>query len=500
MFAFSEQGGRDSHPNAQYSCFPDSWVTPRKDTARRQEDRSLTSTYDVVAVLAKTLSQRIGESRYNLWFAGKTKFVLQDDHLAVGVANLVLHDWLQKTFGDDVRQSATETLGTAMPVRFFIDPQLFQGARQEQAEAQQQPASALQSSPPPEPRRPMRQRRLHSLDDFIVGPGSRVAHASAVSLIEAPEECPIPLVAHGAVGTGKTHWLEGIAAGLTRRFPEWRILVLTAEDFTNRFVQAMHQHKLPAFRKQFRACDALLIDDVGFFAKKQATQEELLHTLDALLSDHRPVVLTADCHPRLADHFLPELTDRLVGGAVWSLLTPDRATRLAMLRARAYKAGGLPDDVLEFLAEHLRGNVRELQGAIHGVIHLAKATARPANLDLAREALGDLLRHSIRMVRLEDVEAAVCAVLGISRDLLFSKKRQWIYSYPRMLAMYLARKHTSATFSEVGKHFGGRNHSTVVAGEKKVRDWLQSNITLQLGKRILPVRDIVEQIERLIGE
>ncbi len=500
MFAISEQGGRASHPDAPFSCTPDSWVNPRKDTARRQEDHSLTTTYDVVAVLAKTLSQRIGESRYNLWFAGKTKFVLNDDHLAVGVANLVLHDWLQKTFGDDVRQAAAETLGAAMPVRFFIDAQLFQGARQQQAETQQPPATQNHGDKPRGSPQPQRQRRLRSLDDFIVGPGNRVAHASAVSLIETPEECPIPLVAHGAVGTGKTHWLEGIGAGLTRRFPDWRILLLTAEDFTNRFVQAMHQHKLPAFRKQFRACDALLIDDVGFFAKKQATQEELLHTLDALLSDHRPVVLTADCHPRLADHFSPELTDRLVGGAVWSLLTPDRATRLDMLRARAFKAGGLPDDVLEFLADNLRGNVRELQGALHGIVHLAKATARPIDLDLAREALGDLLRHSIRLVRLEDVEAAVCAVLGISRELLFSKKRQWIYSYPRMLAMYLARKHTNATFSEVGQHFGGRNHSTVVAGEKKVRAWLQSNITLQLGKRIMPVRDIVEQIERQLGD
>lgn len=449
---------------------------------------------DPAQLLAFSLTQRIGESRFNLWFAGKTKFILNHDHLAIGVANLVLHDWLQKTFAADIKHCAAETLGPELPVRFFIDAQLFQGARREQAKALE-PASA-----PPQPERradkPHRQRRLHSLDDFIVGPGNRVAHACALGLIEAPEESPIPLLVHGAVGTGKTHWLEGTAAALARRFPDWRILMLTAEDFTNRFVQAMHQHKLPAFRKQFRACDALLIDDVGFFAKKQATQEELLHTLDALIAAHRPIILTADCHPRLADHFMPELTDRLVGGAVWSLLTPDRPTRLEILRAKALRAGGMPADVLDFLADHLRGNVREIQGAIHGVVHLAKATARPIDLDLAREALGDLLRHSIRMVRLDDVEFAVCDVLGVSRELLFSKKRQWIHTYPRMLAMYLARKHTSATFSEVGQHFGGRNHSTVVAAEKKVRGWLQTNLTLQLGKRILPIRDIVEQIER----
>ena len=160
----------------------------------------------------------------------------------------------------------------------------------------------------------------------------------------------------------------------------------------------------------------------------------------------------------------------------------------------------MPDDVLDFLAEHLRGNVRELEAAVHSVAHLAKVTERPIDLDLAREALGDLLRHSIRHVTLDDIERVVCDVLGVSRELLFSKKRQWIYSYPRMLAMYLARKHTSATYSEVGKHFGNRNHSTVVAGEKRVRQWLSDKITLQLGKRIMPVSDLIEQIERKMGE
>ena len=455
----------------------------------------MTTTYDVVAAVAQALSQRIGEARFSLWFAGKAKFVLADEHLAVGVPNLFLQDWLQKTFGADVQAAAEEVLGASTVVRFVIDAELFQGARQRENETRDLP-----SQPEISRQRPTRQRRWRALEEFIIGPCNRVAHASATSLIEAPNECPIPLVLHGSVGTGKTHLLEGVCAGLSRCYPDWRILFLTAEDFTNRFVQAMHQHKLNSFRKQFRDCDALLIDDVGFLAKKQATQEEFLHTLDALQIDQRPVVLTTDCHPRLADHFMPELTDRLIGGAVWSLTTPERATRFEILRAKAYKAGGMPDTVLAYLAEHLHGNVRELEAAIHSVVHTSKVTARPIDLELTRETLGDLLRHSLRVVKVDDVERVVCETLGMSRELLFSKKRQWIYSYPRMLAMYLARKHTSATYSEVGKHFGNRNHSTVVAGEKRVRQWLADKITLQLGKRIMPVADIIEQIERKLGE
>jgi chromosomal replication initiator protein len=460
-----------------------------------------------VAVLAEALCQRIGEPRYNLWFAGKTKFACKDDVVSIGVPNLFLQDWLQKKFGDDVRAAAVEVLGAEASLQFFIDPQLFQIARQSESAGQQSlpAARATESNGPPpndakDARRPRtaRPRRWRHLNDFIVGSCNRVAHASALNLVEAPEDCPIPLVLHGSVGTGKTHLLEGICSAVHRKFADWRVLFLTAEDFTNRFVQAMHQHKLNAFRKQFRDCDALFIDDVGFLAKKQATQEEFLHTLDALQTEHRPVVLTTDCHPRLADHFLPELTDRLVGGAVWGLTTPDRATRMEILSAKTYKAGGMPDAVLAFLAENLHGNVRELEGAIHTVQHFSKVKEQPIDLELAREALGDLLRHSIRLVHPVDVERVVCEVLGVSRDLLFAKKRSWIYSYPRMLAMYLARKHTSATYSEVGKHFGGRNHSTVVAAEKKVRQWLKDNITMQLGKRVLPVRDILEQVERVL--
>ena len=180
-----------------------------------------------------------------------------------------------------------------------------------------------------------RSRRWRKLSEFVVGPCNRVAHASALSVVEAPGEGPNPLVLHGPVGTGKTHLLEGIYAGVRRAHADWRVLYITTEDFTNRFVQAMRLGKLGAFRKHFRECDALLMDDLHFLASKKATQEEFLHTFDALLADGRQLVLTCDCHPRLADDFTPELTDRLLGGAVWGLAPPDADVRLAVLRARA---------------------------------------------------------------------------------------------------------------------------------------------------------------------
>jgi chromosomal replication initiator protein len=341
-------------------------------------------------------------------------------------------------------------------------------------------------------------RRWRHLSDFVVGACNRVAHASALSAVEAPGQGPNPLVLHGPVGTGKTHLLEGTYAGLRKARPDWRVCFVTAEDFTNRFVQGMRLGKLGAFRKHFRECDALLMDDLHFLASKRATQEEFLHTCDALLAEGRPLVVTCDCHPKLADDFGPELTDRLLGGAVWGLTPPDADTRLAILRAKALRTGEVPvpEEVLKLLATELRGNVRELEGALHSVRHYSRVAGRAVDLALAREALAELLRHSVRVVQLADVGRAVCRVLRLEAGALQTKGRAWSVSHPRMLAMYLARKHTAAAYSEIGQFFGGRNHSTAVAAEKKVRQWLRDDSELALGERRQRVREVVELAER----
>ncbi len=465
----------------------------------------------VSAALGEAIARAVGDPKYQLWFDGKTKFTAEEDVLVVGVPNCFYQEWLQARFGEAVREAACAVLARPMQVRFAIDPALFQAGRK--AELDRPPADsvpvAAKEAPPAPTAAPTtarastkpakRARRWHRLSDFVVGPCNRLAHAAALSVVEEPGQHANPLVLHGPVGTGKTHLLEGIYAGLRRARPDWRVCYVTAEDFTNRFVQAMRLGKLGAFRKQFRDADALLLDDLDFLAAKKATQEEFLHTFDTLQSDGKQVVVSCDCHPRLADDFPPELVDRLLGGAVWALVPPDSETRLALLRARvATGAPAIPESVLGFLAEQLRGNVRELEGAIHAVRHLARVTGRTIDVALTREALGDLLRHSVRVVQLTDVERAVCEVLGLAPAALRGKDRAWAVSHPRMLAVFLARKHTRAAYSEIGLHFGGRNHSTAVAAEKKVRQWLADGGSLSLGDRRVPVRELVERVERLL--
>jgi chromosomal replication initiator protein len=475
----------------------------------------ISSDRDVVAALERMIVQRIGEPRYNLWFTRHTKFSWEDDRLVVGVPNRFFLEWLQNTFAEAVRAAAAEVFDRPMQVRFTIDGELFQAARKEQAEVEktlnsgrgtESPSSGIvnpspedrgqeSAAPASTPRTP--QRRWRHLSEFVVGACNRVAHASALSVVESPGQGPNPLVIHGPVGTGKTHLLEGVYSGLRRHHPDWRVCFVTAEDFTNRFVQAMRLGKLTPFRKHFRECDALLLDDLHFLAGKKATQEEFLHTFDVLQREGKQLVLTCDCHPRLNDDLMADVADRLLGGAVWGLLPPDPETRLAILRRLAAGSDpAVPENVLAHLVGQLRGNVRELEGALHSIRHYSRVAEKPVDLNLAREALADLLRHAVQVVQLSDVDRAVCRVLRLSAGSLQSRQRCWAVSHPRMLAVYLARKHTGAAYSEIGKYFGGRNHSTAVAAEKKLRQLLQEEGELVLGERRVRVRELIELVER----
>jgi chromosomal replication initiator protein len=465
------------------------------------------------AALGDALARRIGGRRYQLWFENNTKFSWDDGLLRVGVPNHFLQQRLQNAFTEPVREAAQEVLGRTLEVRFFIDPELDRADRFDKGHETASRRSALKTignsiskSTPQERveptrtwgRRAMRApRHWRRLGDFVVGPCNRVAHASALSVVEAPGEGANPVVVYGATGTGKTHLLEGIYAGLRKRHPDVRACLAHSEEFTNRFVEAMRSGKLAGFRHYFRDCDALLIDDLHFLARKRATKEEFLHTFDAVQSAGGQVVLTCDCHPKLADELGPELVDRLVGGAVWGIVPPDGTTRLDILRAKAGRGEpAVPEEVLRILASELSGNVRELEGALHSVRHYSRVAGRPVDVGLAREALGDLLRHCRKVYQLVDIERAVCTALRLESGALQAADRTWAVSHPRMLAMYLSRKHTGAAYSEIGRHFGGRNHSTALAAEKKVRNWIRDDQELSLGTRRFKAREVLDMAER----
>ncbi|QJW96066.1 DnaA/Hda family protein [Frigoriglobus tundricola] len=506
---------------------------------------SVASRRPTAEALADAVAARVGAGRFNLWFQGHARFVPLGTAVVVASRNPHTQEWLEHTFGAAVKEAVAEVCGAGVPVQWEVDAEALdgveetrnveRGTRSEDKTGKELPVprSAPRTSPsadaapraappqvdlfgdpvvPPKPKlkrpnpdevalaRPLATqrtgRRWKALADFVAGPCNRVAHASALSVVEEPGQGANPLVIHGPVGTGKTHLLEGIYLGLKKQGDQ-RPCYVTAEEFTTRFVQASRLGKMSAFRRQFRECSTLLLDDLHFLATRKATQEEFLHTFDALVADGRQVVVTTDCHPRLADELMPELVDRLLGGAVWGLLPPDPETRLEILRKKSCGAApAIPDAVLKSLAASLRGNVRELEGAVNSVRHYAKVTGRPADMQTAREALGDLLRHAVRVVSVADVDAAVCATLRLAAGTLQSKARSWAVSHPRMIAIYLCRKHTAATYGEISKHFGAKTHSTAVAAEKKVRAWADKSASVAIGDRDWPVKELLDRVER----
>jgi len=299
---------------------------------------------------------------------------------------------------------------------------------------------------------------------------------------------------------GKSHLLEGIGHALRQLHPNLNVAHLTAEAFTNSFLDAMRTGSLTGFRSRYRSVGGLIVDDVHFLAAKRATQDEFLHTFNALFDKGAPIVLTADQHPRLIARLTDELVTRFLGGMVVKIEPPDLATRRAILESRARARGvDVPEAVFIYIAEHLRSNVRELEGALNTVIAQALLTGKRLDLDAAKVALRDTIRHTSQSVRLCDVEQAVCQLFRVSADALKSDNRARALAYPRMMAMYLARKHIGASYSEIGQFFGGRNHSTVISAERKVEGWLRAEEITGLLPGFETVGDLVADLERMLG-
>lgn len=340
-------------------------------------------------------------------------------------------------------------------------------------------------------------RALRRLDDFVTGPGNYLAHAAATEMAETAGVIFNPLVIHGAVGMGKTHLLEGITQALRDIHPRLNILQFTAESFTNSFLESMRTGTLSGFRTRYRGAGGLIVDDVHFLAAKRATQDEFLHTFNTLLDKGVPIVLASDQHPRLIARLSDELTTRFLGGMVVKIEPPDVGTRRAILQARATaKKVVLPEAVLTYIAENLRSSVRELDGALQTVVAQAALTNKRIDLDLTKSALRDTVRHTVQSIGLRDVEQAVCRLFQVDSESLKSESRVRAVAYPRMLAMYLARKHVGLAYAEIGRYFGGRNHATVISAENKVQAWLRAEESNALLPGFETVADLLADLER----
>lgn len=450
------------------------------------------------SALRAAVSERLGAARFGRWFGDAVRLTMSSDgeSLEVHVPDPCFGSWIRAHYSRSLAEAAEAVAGR--PVRLSI--QLHDRLDPVCAEAQPPLGEVVETRPPQTGLKSPQGRLPKRLEDFVTGPGNRLAHAAAREMAESAGASFNPLVIHSAVGLGKTHLLEGIGHALRQAHPARNIVQLSAEAFTNSFLEAMRSGSLSSFRARFRGAGGLIVDEAHFFAAKRATQDEFLHTFNALADKGAPIILSADQHPRLVARLSDELVTRFLGGMTVKIEPPDLPTRRAILQAKAAARGvDLPEPVVSYIAEHLRTSVRELEGALQTVIAQATLAGKRLDLNLARIALEDTIRHTAQTIALRDVERAICHHFQISAESLRSDSRARAFAYPRMLAMYLARKHTGAAYNEIGQYYGGRNHSTVISAEKKVHKWLRAEEDCGHLPGFESVAGLIADIERALG-
>jgi chromosomal replication initiator protein len=407
------------------------------------------------------LRRAVTDSTYAIWLEPLRLVELTGDQLVV-VAPDTLRSWVADRYGPLVERAARHVLDAPVRVRFAVP-----GERAADATAPDAPP-AEELPPPAASFNP----KL-TFDQFVIGSSNRLAHAAALAVAEMPGQAYNPLYICGRPGLGKTHLLHAIANYVTRFGGGLTVRYATVETFTSEFVTALRRGSVDRFKARFRHVDILLIDDVQFLAEKARTEEEFFHTFNALYDTGSQLVFTSDRPPLDLPSVEERLRERFGSGLVCEIKRPDTATRLTILRKRAVHDGIAPADcdALGVVADRIEDNVRALEGALIRIVAFASLTGRPVTADLATEVLDGLYGHRRALRRtVEDVQAAACEAFGITREELLSTSRAARVTWPRQVAMYLAREFTDQTLPAIGRAFGDRDHTTVMHACKRTAE------------------------------
>jgi chromosomal replication initiator protein len=476
--------------------------------------------------IARSLILRLGDERFAVWFGDNFEIQVAESITGENLVEVVVlfdpnypGEWLQKTFGNDVAISAGEIVNKPVAVHWrplgAVSAQSMVDKPDEDTSTLESTAAAgsksLSKSVCITPKTKVSRtnsgnaaKKLHlrrptvSLEEFAVGSSNRMAYA-AVELAASRLGEMSPVLLHGPSGVGKSHLLAGICHHARKVRPGLAVAMFSAEQFTTNFLQALHGSGLPGFRRSCRSVDLLAVDDLQFFVGKRATLLELQSTVDTLHRAGKQIIFASDRDVESLSGLGSELTGRLRGGMTAGIMPPDYEVRRGIVSGLAEKRQiNLPINVIDFLANNLTRHARELIGGMNRLEAASHMLGTPVTLDLAREALADLVRSSARSLRLADIDQAVCAAFGISESDLKSTRRSRAVNQPRMLAMFLARKHTGAALADIGRHFGRRSHSTVVAAEKTVRKWMESQSSIVLADATWDVEQAIRRVEDVL--
>jgi chromosomal replication initiator protein len=445
------------------------------------------------------LREQVSDSIWQAYLSGITPVSIEDGEIVLGVPNTLIRDRVESRFLGLIQDTVTGTVGRDLVVQLEVVGPSPQTAEEVLAsnriEASMAPASAerVLAAPRRDSSYPSASGHLESpvldprytFDTFVIASSNRFAHAAAQSVAESPAQSYNPLFIYGDAGLGKTHLLHAIGNYVLENFSGRHVRYLTTETYMNEFVDAIRTNATTAFKRRYRECDVLLIDDVQFMERKESLQEEFFHTFNSLYGASKQIVLTSDRPPKSIATLEDRLRSRFLSGLITIVQPPDLETRLAILQAKAeHEQVDVPDDVLDFIATHVKDNIRELEGALIRVTAFASLYRQPMSRELAEQVLSDIVSaDQPRRITPQVILQATSETFGFSVEELCGPNRRRPLVTARQVSMYVFRELTDFSYPAIGREFGGRDHSTVmhavdkIAGLMKERHQIYNQVT-----------------------
>ncbi len=408
---------------------------------------------------------KVPKQVYDTWFMPICLEKIEDSTAQLGVPNKFFGDWLSQHYKPLLEEAISVARGGEETLITFT-----LSRKQPTGQPETDGSSVLTSRQATGARlkRGIQLNSKYTFENFVVGAGNQFAHAACMAVAEQPSKTYNPLFIYGETGLGKTHLLNAIGNYVAER-TSLRIAYLTTEQFTNEVINSIRYDKMMDLRKRYRHIDMFMIDDIQFLAGKERTQEEFFHTFNALYEAHKQLVLSSDRFPK----DMPDIEERLRSRFEWGLIadiqTPDVETRIAILRKKSEDEGiTLPEDVTQFIAATLKNNIRELEGSLVRLGAYASLTGQIITLEMAKNVLRDLIGAKKKIVSMDDIQETVGARFHVKISDLKSRRRSKTLVHPRQIAMYLCRELTDSSYPEIGRQFGGKDHTTIIHACKQV--------------------------------
>ncbi len=423
----------------------------------------------------ENIKKEISPQSYETWFLPIKQASFSNNTLVLEAPNAFFKTWLAEHYSEIIKKASCAVVGKPVNLEFSIG---VSGAVVQEEPKQKRGlgffAKPFEKLVPAETHFNPR----YTFDEFVVGSCNRFAQAASMAVAESPAKAYNPLFIYGGVGLGKTHLMQAIGQHVFTHSPRAKVMYISSEKFTNQLISSIQNRTTLKFREKYRGQDVLLIDDIHFIAGKESTQEEFFHTFNTLYDAHKQIVVSSDRPPKEIHGLEKRLVSRFEWGLVTDMQPPDFETRVAILKKKSEKEViSVPDDVIVHIAEKIKSNIRELEGALIRVVAYTSLVGRKMDIDMVKEVLKEVEQDENKEITIEQVQRAVCEYFGLNMSDLKNKKRARNIVVPRQIAMYLSRELTDASFPEIGNRFGGKDHTTILHAYDKIKKEISGSVT-----------------------